>query len=283
MFEIIPGRGATLVYPQRSRQVWVSDMHYADLRFQPARRFYYTDPFGLANVQPRYYYVVASAAPLNLTRLHASLGAMRQILGRMYGSYRPYDIIDRLTNLVVPSQADEDWATDLFVDWPAPPPPRAVFAYRYVRCANGRLLVVPRNYPYFGCPGDAPQLTVAAETKPPVKELPFEAIPRSPRDDTREPIELSSPEVGNRRRAEAGAPPPRSGREGREPIRYSDDRPARRSGGEPAPSPGSQPSSQGETRKVEPSEPRSAPAPERNEPRVKTPPEGGGESRRKPS
>jgi hypothetical protein len=282
MFEILPGRGVTLLYPQRSRQVWVSDMHYADLRFQPARELYYDDPFGFAHVQPRYYYVVASAAPLNLTRLHASLGAMRRVLGRMYGSYRPYDVIDRLTNLVVPSQADEDWATDLFVDWPAPPPPRAVLAYRFVRCANGRLLLVPRNYPYFGCPGDAP-LAVATATKPPVKELPFEAIPRAPRDDKREPIEFSAPEVGNRRRAEAGAAPPRSGgRAGREGIRYSDDYPSRARGGTPAAAPASQPRSQGETQKVERSEPRAVPAPERNEPRVQSPPEGGGESRRKP-
>jgi hypothetical protein len=282
MFEIIPGRGVTLVYPQRSGQVWASDMHYANLTLQPARMFYYSDPFALAHFQPRYYYVVASAAPLNLTRLHSSLGAMRRVLGRMYGSYRPYDVIDRLTNVVVPRQADEDWTTDLLVDWPAPPPPRAVFAYRFVQCANGRLLLVARNYPYFGCPGDT-QVAVATETKPPVKELPFEAIPRPPRGGKREPIEFSAPEVGNRRRAEAGAPPPRSGRAGREGIRYSnDDYPTRTPRREPSGSSGSQPRSKGETPTVERSEPRALPAPERSEPRVQSPPERGGEKERKP-
>jgi hypothetical protein len=286
MFEIIPGRGVTLVYPRTSRQVWASDMHYADLTLQPGRMYYYTDPFGLARFQPRYYYAIASTAPLDLRRLHASLGATRRMLGRMYGSFRPYDVIDRLTELVVPMQSDEDWATDLFIDWPGVPSvPRSVLAYQFVRCANGRVLFVGVNYPYYGCPGDT-QLSVATAEKPAVKELPFEAIPRPPRGEKREPIELTAPDVGNRRRAEAGAPPPRrdpmSRGHGREGIRYSDDGfvPPRR--GEPPASPDPQrPSSEGSQR-VEASEPRLQPAPDRSEPRVQEPPVRGGERERKP-
>lgn len=192
MFEIIPGRGATMVYPVNGREVFASDAHYANLAVQPGRMFYHTDPFGHAAFQPRYYYAIASAAPLNLSRLQTSLGATRRVLGRMYSSYRPFDVIDRLTEIVVPMQSDEDWATDLFVDWPTPPTP--IFtAYQLVRCANGRVIKVPASYPYYGCPGDARSSLAAAEPKP---RAPKEVVkpPRAPRNGGgRDDVELSSP------------------------------------------------------------------------------------------
>jgi hypothetical protein len=287
MFEIVPGRGATLVYPNRSGQVFVSDMHYADLTIQPARMFYHTDPFSLARFQPTYYYAIASTAPLNLTRMHVSLGSVRKVLGQLYGSYRPYDVIDKLTQLVVPMQPDEDWATDLLVDWPTPSAiPRILLAQRLVQCANGRVLLVAANYPYYGCPGDTQLAVAPADTTRPAKELPFDLIPRPPRGGKPEGIELSAPDVEGRRRAEAGARPPQSGRPdrgGREGIRYSDDNARRisppvdsRSG-----SPGSRATSREEPRSVERSEPRARPAPERSEPRAETPARGG-EKERKP-
>ena len=213
MFEIIPGRGAAMVYPFSSGHAVASDGHYADLTLQPARMFYHTDPFGHAAYQPRYYYVVASVAPLNLTRLQSSLGAMRRVLGQMYGSYRPYDVIDQLTALVVPMQADEDWATDVFVDWAGFPMPRYA-STRLVRCANGRVFEVPLSYPYYGCPGDAePAVVASAEpTAPtPPKEGTVET-PRAPRNGGgREGVELSDPGAAKRRRAEPGARAPRAG------------------------------------------------------------------------
>lgn len=230
MFEIIPGRGVTMVYPYTRQDGLASDAHYADLTLHPGRMFYYTDPFGHASYQPRYYYAVASAAPLNLTRLQASLGATRRLLGQMYASYRPYDVIDRLTETIVPMQTDEDWATDLFVDWPTPHMPRFA-SYRLVQCANGRVIEVASNYPYYGCPGDAELAVMTTEPKTPPKEVELDA-PRAPRSGTgREGIEYSDRTGDKRRRAEAGAQPPRT----REPararsgeIRYSDDRqPAR--------------------------------------------------------
>ena len=233
LFEIVPGRGATMVYPSFQGHTIASSAHYANLTLQPGRMFYHTDPFGHASYQPRYYYAVASVAPLNIYRLQTSLGATRRVLGRMYGSYRPYDVIDRLTEEVVPMQADEDWATDLFVDWPMPPTPRFAY-YRLVSCANGRVIQVPAGYPYHGCPGDT-EIAVAtvAEPKPPVKETTIES-PRGPRRGTdREGIELSSPNGEKRRRAEPGDRAPGVGRTAgsREGIRYSDERRPGRSGG----------------------------------------------------
>jgi hypothetical protein len=233
MFEIVPGRGVTMVYPFFQGHTIASSAHYANLALQPGRMFYHTDPFGHASYQPRSYYAVASIAPLNLARFQTSLGATRRVLGQMYGSYRTYDVIDRLTEEIVPMQADEDWATDVFFDWPMTPTPRFAY-YRIVSCANGRVIHAPTGYPYHGCPGDS-EIAVAtvAEAKPPVKETTIDN-PRGPRRGTdREGIELSSPNGEKRRRAEPGDRAPGVGRAAgsREGIRYSGDRRSGRSGG----------------------------------------------------
>jgi hypothetical protein len=273
MFEIVPGRGVTLVYPYSRADVFASDMHYANLAVQLGRGYYFSDPFGFANFQPRYYYAVASVAPLNIARLQSSLGATRRVLGRMYASYRPFDVIDRLTELVVPMQPDEEWATDLFIDWPVPPTPRSFLAYRSVRCANGRVILAAANYPYYGCPGDTRLAVVASSETPPTKEIPFDLLRRPPRgDDRRRPIELSEPDVERRRRAEPGARPPRTGGVARTPseggIRYGD-RASPRSGGQPSRAAASEPTSSsgssGRSQTVERTEPRAQPAPERGE------------------
>ncbi len=240
MFEIIPGRGATMVYPFARGHTIASEAHYADLTLQPGRMFYHTDPFGHAAYQPRYYYAIASAAPLNLTQLQSSLGATRRVLGRMYGSYRPYEVIDRLTALVVPMQADADWATDLFVDWPEFPMTRYA-STRLARCANGRVFEVPLNYPYFGCPGDAEPAVVATNAPVPPKADPggdtvvAPRPPRAPRDGGgRDGVAFSNP-ADKLRRAEAGARVPSArtrDASGRQRIHYS----GRESGSSPKPS-----------------------------------------------
>ena len=242
MFEIVPGRGVTMLYPRSSASVVASDAHYVDLAVQPGRGLYYSDPFGFASSQPVYYYAVASAEPLHLSRLLASLSAMRRALGRIYASYRPYDVIDRLTLWVVPEQADEDWATDLFVAWPVPSGVPAVLAQanalpnpmRLIACANGRIIAVPRDYPYYGCPGDAAAV-VATGAKPPIKQVPPDSLsrPRLPKiRDGERPAGVRDHGV-DLRRAEAGARPthargmaraPSQGTEGSRTDRYRDTR-----------------------------------------------------------
>ena len=264
MFEIVPGRGATMVYPRGGADAFASDAHYADLTVQPGRVFYHTDPFGHAAFQPRYYYAVASAAPLNLSRLQTSLGAVRRVLGRMYSSYRPFDVIDRLTEIVVPMQSDEDWATDLFVDWPTPPMP--IFtAYHLVRCANGRVIQVPSSYPYYGCPGDAALAVAAAEpqAKPPKEVVKTPRIPG--KGGTRDGVELSSPGTDTRRRAETSARRPRPEGMSRSPsdaIRYSGDRSSTSAAGPSPRAPASSSTGGAESsRTVERSEPASKSSP----------------------
>lgn len=273
MFEIVPGRGVTMVYPYSRAEGFASDVHRANLAVQLGRQYYFSDPFGFANFQPRYYYAIASVAPLNLARLQSSLGAMRRILGRMYASYRPYDVIDRLTELVVPMQVDEDWATDLFLDWPVPPTPRIV-AYRLVQCANGRVIQVPTNYPYYGCPGDTQLAVVTPPANPPIKELPSDSVrrPRMPGDRQR-PTELSGPDIETRRRAEPGARSPRIRDVARwpteAPVRHSGDRATPSSSGQTSRAPATEPaSSSGSSAKgqtVERREPRPQPTREGGE------------------
>jgi hypothetical protein len=214
LFEIVPGRGVSMVYPVSQADMTPSDAHYANLSVQRGRSFYYSDPFGHSAYQPRYYYLVASVAPLNLTRLRSSLGAPRKVLGAMFASYRPYDVIDRLTELTVPMQPDEDWTTDILVDWPMPAPPMfaSSSSTRTIVCANGRLTVVPRDYPYYGCPGDP-----RAQTQPDSSKLPGDSVGgdslrrRQPEARPSRPRpELSkSREVAERRRAITGRHPPR--------------------------------------------------------------------------
>jgi hypothetical protein len=178
LFEIIPDRGVTLLYPQTERFEYAHDIHFVNLKWQPGRMMYANPIFALAN-QPRYYYLVASATPLNLTRLQESLGGVRRVLGRHYLAKRPYDVIERLTNYVVPRQPDHDWATDLIVDWPVMPA-RPQHVYRQVVCANGRILIVDALYPFHGCPGDA-RVTVVAPTAPTDSATPKEVTPVEPR------------------------------------------------------------------------------------------------------
>jgi hypothetical protein len=289
MFEIVPGRGVTMVYPSYRDQSFLSDMHYADLGVQLGRGFYFTDPFGFASFQPRYYYAIASIAPLNLARLQSSLGATRRVLGRVYASYRPFDVIDRITELVVPMQPDEDWATDLFVDWPVPAPLRTFAAFRHLRCANGRLLFVDPNYPYYGCPGDTRLAVIASAATPLRPEVPVDSVvrpadslrPRLPHGpERRPPMELSSVDADEgRRRAEPGTRPPRSPGGGirstseREADRYYGDRVSRGSAGSTASSgqsvraPSTEPArasdDAGRRQPAERGEPRAQPAPER--------------------
>lgn len=215
LFEIVPGRGVSMVYPVSRGQIVASEYHYANLAVQLGRSFYYSDPFGHSAYQPRYYYLVASVAPLNLTRLRSSLGATRRVLGAMYASYRPYDVIDRLTELTVPMQPDEDWTTDILVDWPMPAPSRFASStlLRTIACANGRLAVVPRDYPYYGCPGDPKTEAKGDSSKIPpvdsagsdsVRHRQPEARPARPRPEL-----AKARDVAERRRAVAGARPPR--------------------------------------------------------------------------
>jgi hypothetical protein len=271
MFEIVPGRGVTMVYPSMGDRRYATDMHYANLTVQRGRWYYFSDPFGFASYKPRYYYAVASVAPLNLTRLQSSLGATRRTLGRLYASYRPFDVIDRLTEIVVPMQPDEEWATDLFVHWPVQFTPRSFLALQWVRCANGRVLMVAGSYPYFGCPGDTRLAVIATAVKAPIKELPFEPRPRPPQGDDRRGIELAAPDVEKRRRAEPGAQPPRSGSTTRTPssegIRYAEDRPLPQRSTQPARPPAAErppsPENSGKSQTVDRGEPRVQPAPER--------------------
>lgn len=226
LFEIIPNRGVTLLYPQTERFAYAHDVHYVSMTIQPGRMLYTDATFANYSLQPRYYYLVASELPLNLARLQESLGGIRRVLGKHYLAHRPFDVIDRLTSYVVPRQPDEHWATDLLVDWPAPPPPR--LAIHYVQCANGRILAVHASYPFFGCPGD-PRVTtmapVAHRDSTTRQPLPGTGErPRLPevRDAGKRVADAGAPAEITRRRAEARARPPVD-HPGMRRVRASDD------------------------------------------------------------
>ncbi|HZO18273.1 MAG TPA: hypothetical protein VFB46_04745 [Gemmatimonadaceae bacterium] len=280
MFEIIPNVGATLVYPRYGAHASASVTHFADLTIQPGRSYYRSNPFGYAAFTPRYYYVIASTQPLRVASLYRSPGLLRRQLGATYASYDAYEVIDRVTQLILPMQADEDWATDLFIDWPTPPAAtRRAFAYRFVRCANGRVFPVLGDYPYFGCPGDARVAVAPDSGKKPVMVIPGE--PKRPRGRDRiEIVEPRGTDVEGRRRATGSEQAPRAGRGTSRPpssegIRYSDDRRANGATAEPA-----RTSSPPRAEPVRDAE-RAAPA-QRSDPPREPAPRGGSSGERKP-
>ncbi|HEX5580900.1 MAG TPA: hypothetical protein VFX39_04930, partial [Gemmatimonadaceae bacterium] len=151
LFEVIPGRGVSLLYPQSGsgfvqvREAWVP------LRYNPQRWMYasnvyssfnrigdygtgYDDYAGYARgaayggaydgslhpVQqaPRYLFLVASEDPMAIERFQGEIGAIRDYLGRaQYTSMRPEETMEELAFAILPYMSEERWVTDVYVDW----------------------------------------------------------------------------------------------------------------------------------------------------------------------
>ena len=167
LFEVVPGRGVSLLYPQAgagwqgTTEVWVP------MRYNPQRWMYTTSAasagygYGVAGASgydaygvpaggaaaPRYLFLVASERPLAVDQFQGDVTSMRSYLGHVsYASYEPYDVMERLAYAILPFASDESWVTDVYVDWGydwgygAGPAATSAFAsYQRVRCADGSL------------------------------------------------------------------------------------------------------------------------------------------------
>ncbi|HEX6536387.1 MAG TPA: hypothetical protein VF041_17480 [Gemmatimonadaceae bacterium] len=171
LFEVIPGRGSRVLYP------WIGS---TGREFSEGYGFAYLTPFRFADYQPgtpfvtgwdepRFLYVVASSRPLRV-QPYTRPGALRRYMGlSRFMSYRPFATMDLLTRAVLPEQiADDEWASDVFIDWGANPLSMAPrFAWRVLRCQNGRMLVIPAAYEAASCPGDALRATTVIARRAP--------------------------------------------------------------------------------------------------------------------
>jgi hypothetical protein len=168
LFEVLPNQGASLIYPWiiRQEQPLESGSVFAlEAPLNPGRWLYRSigSPYAFAS-QPRFIFLVASEAPLPIHSFQESPVALKKTLGyTTFTSMQPYKVMDRLAEEIVPVQSDDEWSTDVYVDWGSVAPPR--LAYRALTCADGRLLLVPAQFARigFGCPGDALRASRVAE------------------------------------------------------------------------------------------------------------------------
>ncbi len=159
LFEVVPNQGVSLIYPWliREDQPLESGSVFAlEAPLNPGRWLYrnVASPYGVVS-QPRFIFLVASEAPLPIHSLQGSPSSLRKTLGySMFTSMNPYKVMDRLAEEVVPDVSDDEWSSDVYVDWGSIAPPS--LAYRALTCADGRLLLVPAQYARvgLGCPGD---------------------------------------------------------------------------------------------------------------------------------
>ncbi|HEX2095123.1 MAG TPA: hypothetical protein VHG28_22175 [Longimicrobiaceae bacterium] len=181
IFEIVPGQGVGLLYPAYRWEdnylsggvnaLWISQTRPYYPYFQSA-----PSTFSRRGV-PRYLYMIASDAPLRLSRFIESPGLLRRSLGiAQFASVNPYSILDQLAGLVLPFDEPGEWTDDLFVIWP-----EQYYDTRYpaaqwlrVQCPDGRIVSGPAYYVLAACD--------ATRNVPPLRTNPRE--PGQPGDTT---------------------------------------------------------------------------------------------------
>jgi hypothetical protein len=151
VFEIVPGRGVSLVYPQYASQTnIVGAGNYTTPRgLQSGRLFYQsTTPFE-RYPQPRYYLLVASRYPLALGQMLSAPGAVRSVLGwQRFTDGDVYATMELLSRAIVPAYdtqfQSDSWTSDVFVVWPQS---RQFYSMRsedrLFRCANAEVYFAP--------------------------------------------------------------------------------------------------------------------------------------------
>jgi hypothetical protein len=135
IFEIIPNRSVTLIYPAAAHQqnMLVSGLTWVPLWWAPKRVTFDSD---------RYIYAVASEEPLQLSGETFTSGYFHRVLGLpIYRAERPYTTMRAISRAVVPSVAAEEWAEGVYVLSPT----YLTQTYRTVRihCPGGRVFDVP--------------------------------------------------------------------------------------------------------------------------------------------
>lgn len=161
IFEIVPDRGVTLVYPvsARQRRFVVTGLRDVPVWWEPSRVTY--RGAGLSSSsrsQPaRYIYVLASDEPLRIPDAAFRDGYLYQALGNQaYRATNPYATMRALAREFVPSVADEGWAEDAY----ALSRSYATDRYRVTRvyCRDGSMYEVPAELAdHVWCPTHARQ------------------------------------------------------------------------------------------------------------------------------
>ena len=108
VFEIVPGRGVSLVYPQpmRQREVMLTGLNYLNVSWTMRPRF--------ASNDTRYVYVVGSDTPLLLSDDMYDARYLERRLGSTYWASSPNATAHAISREFVRSQPDEWWGEDMY-------------------------------------------------------------------------------------------------------------------------------------------------------------------------
>jgi hypothetical protein len=108
LFEIVPGRGVSVVYPQPMR---VRDQMLTGLNWVPV---YWTMKPRFVSNDTRYIYAVASDTPLLLSDEDYDARHIERALGSTYYSSNPNATVRAIARQYVRSQPDEWWGEDMY-------------------------------------------------------------------------------------------------------------------------------------------------------------------------
>jgi hypothetical protein len=170
VFQIIPGEGVALLYPNFGERGRYGPGTSRLMPSLASNRFWRYDnlrhnPYAFATrigQGPRHLLVVASERPLEMSRFRG--GMLRRVMGTSsYTSLNSRRVVDDLLAVVVPPQPDESWDADVITVWPAVNDVRLPSGDLYrVKCRDGTWLWVPLELAGAACrnpdrvlPGDS--------------------------------------------------------------------------------------------------------------------------------
>ncbi len=159
IFQIVPGQGVALLYPDvGQRAVYTAGA----TRLMPsiaANRFWRYDnvrhsAYSFASSihrGPRHLLVVASERPLQTSSFRG--GMLRRVMGMSsYTTTNSRRVVDDLLAVVVPPQPDENWDADVITVWPRVDEVRLPAGDLYrVRCRSGASVWVPLELAAAAC------------------------------------------------------------------------------------------------------------------------------------
>jgi hypothetical protein len=156
IFEIVPGQGVGLLYPAFSEERSYLHGGTHSLWLSRSRSYYshFLASHPSTDDMPRYLYMIASDAPLRLSRFVRAPGALRSTLGlSRFSAFNPYSVMEDLEALVVPRGSGHEWASDVYVLWPQRRYRGDVTAMDWVRvrCRDGRVIEGPSYYVFDAC------------------------------------------------------------------------------------------------------------------------------------
>ena len=121
MFYIAPGSGVSMLYPgygsgSLSGRAFAG-AQFARMRLNNQGQYIFTRASAM---QPRYYFLIASERPLDISHFGAFGDGLRGHLGSAFGSFSAFDTMEEIARQALPGLPDDgSWTTDMYVDWPS--------------------------------------------------------------------------------------------------------------------------------------------------------------------